>query len=94
LQNTAFRLGEKVVNRIKEILKAQGRSQIWLADHIGKSYVVTTNYCNNKTQPKLSVLHKIAEVLEVDIRELLEVTRGPGIMSILTGKRTKFNLQG
>ena len=72
------------MNRIKEILKAQGRSQIWLADHIGKSYVVTTNYCNNKTQPKISVLHKIAQVLEVDIRELLKETKGPDMMSILT----------
>jgi putative transcriptional regulator len=59
------------MNRIKDILISQGRSQVWLADKIGRSYVVTTNYCNNKTQPSLSILRKIADVLEVDIRELL-----------------------
>jgi putative transcriptional regulator len=64
------------MNRIKEILKYQGRSQAWLAEKIGKSYVVVTNYCNNKTQPSILVLKKIAEVLEVDVRELLVSTKG------------------
>ena len=38
------------MNRIKEILKQQGRSQTWLAEQIGKSYNVVTNYCNNHSQ--------------------------------------------
>lgn len=59
------------MNRIKEVLKEQGRTQTWLADQIGKSYVVVTNYCNNKTQPSIPVLGKMAAVLDVDIRELL-----------------------
>jgi len=63
------------VNRIKEILKKQGRSQIWLAEQIGKSYVVVTNYCNNKSQPSIPTLKKVAKVLDVDIRELLEPTK-------------------
>jgi putative transcriptional regulator len=64
------------MNRIKEILKHQGRSQAWLAEKVGKSYVVVTNYCNNKTQPSILVLKKVAEVLEVDVRELLVSTKG------------------
>jgi transcriptional regulator with XRE-family HTH domain len=63
------------MNRIKEVLKDQGRTQTWLAEKIGKSYVVVTNYCNNKSQPSLSTLKKIANILDVDIRELLEPTR-------------------
>ena len=63
------------MNRIKEILKEQGRTQTWLAEKIGKSYVVVTKYCNNHTQPRISVLYKIAEVLDVDIRELLVPTK-------------------
>ena len=59
------------MNRIKEILEIQGRSQAWLAKQLGKSYVVVTNYCNNKTQPSILVLHKIAFELDVDIRALL-----------------------
>lgn len=59
------------MNRIKDILKVQGRTQIWLGKKINKSYVVVTNYCNNKTQPSLSTLTKIAALLEVDVRDLL-----------------------
>ncbi|MFI5150196.1 MAG: helix-turn-helix transcriptional regulator [Bacteroidia bacterium] len=62
------------MNRIKEILELQGRSQTWLAKAIGKSYVVTTNYCNNKAQPSIPILIRIAKVLEVDVRELLAST--------------------
>ncbi len=39
------------MNRIKVVLKEQGRSQTWLAEQIDKSYVVVTNYCNNKNNP-------------------------------------------
>lgn len=63
------------MNRIKEVLKEQGRTQTWLAEKIGKSYVVVTNYCNNNSQPSIEVLRKIAEVLEVDVRELLVPTK-------------------
>jgi putative transcriptional regulator len=58
-------------NRIKEVLSEQGRSQTWLADQLKKSYVVVTNYCNNKSQPSISTLFEIAAVLNVDARELL-----------------------
>lgn len=70
------------MNRIKEILKVQGRSQAWLAEQIGRSYVVTTNYCNNKTQPSLFILRKIAKALDVDIRDLLMHTKD-GILSLI-----------
>jgi putative transcriptional regulator len=63
------------MNRIKEVLKAQGRTQTWLAEQIGKSYVVVTNYCNNNTQPSVLTLRKIAEVLDVDVRDLLVPTK-------------------
>lgn len=63
------------MNRIKEVLKEQGRTQTWLAEKIDKSYVVVTNYCNNKAQPSIEVLSKIAHVLDVDVRELLVSTK-------------------
>jgi putative transcriptional regulator len=64
------------MNCIKEILKKQGRTQIWLARKIGRSYVVTSNYCNNKTQPSILILKRMADALEVDIRDLLVPTKG------------------
>lgn len=63
------------MNRIKEVLKEQGRTQTWLSEKIEKSYVVVTNYCNNNAQPSIEVLRKIAEILDVDVRELLVPTK-------------------
>ncbi len=63
------------MNRIKEVLKEQGRTQTWLAEKIGKSYVIVTNYCNNNSQPSISALVQMAKVLDVDVRELLVSTK-------------------
>lgn len=63
------------MNRIKIILKDQGRSQRWLAHKLNKSFVNVSNYCNNKVQPPLDVLNEIAKLLDVDIRELLNSTK-------------------
>ncbi len=65
----------KKMNRIKDVLQAQGRSQTWLADQIDKSYVVVTNYCNNNSQPSIATLRDIAKALDVDVRELLVPTK-------------------
>ncbi len=63
------------MNRIKDVLKEQGRTQTWLAEKLGKSYVVVTNYCNNNSQPSLEVLRKMAKILDVDVRELITPTK-------------------
>lgn len=63
------------MNRIKEVLKEQGRSQKWLSEQIGKSYIVVTNYCNNNSQPSIPVLREIAKALDIDVRELLTPTK-------------------
>jgi transcriptional regulator with XRE-family HTH domain len=70
-----FQKSVRSMNRIKDVLKIQGRTQIWLAKQINRSYVVTTNYCNNKTQPNVAVLVKMAEALDVDVRDLLSPTK-------------------
>lgn len=64
------------INRIKEILVIQGKSQKWLSDQLGKSTTAVTAFCNNKSQPHLKDLIRIAEVLDVDVRELLVATKG------------------
>ncbi|MDF0716942.1 helix-turn-helix transcriptional regulator [Muricauda sp. 334s03] len=63
------------MNRVKEVLQEQGRTQTWLADKINRSYVVVTNYCNNNNQPSIAVLRAIAKALDVDVRELLVPTK-------------------
>ena len=59
------------MNRIKEILEQKGIKQIWLAEKLGKSYNMVNSYAKNRRQPSLENLYKIAEILQVDIKELL-----------------------
>lgn len=63
------------INRIKEILVIKGKSQKWLAEQIGKSTTAIASICNNKSQPRLIDLKRIAEILDIDIRELLVPTK-------------------
>ena len=60
------------MNRIKEVLKEKGIKQIWLADKLGKSYNMVNGYVQNRQQPRLEVLNDIAEILNVDVRELIK----------------------
>lgn len=60
------------MNRIKEILKDKGIKQIWLADKLGKSYNMVNGYVQNRQQPRLEVLNEIADILNVDVRELIK----------------------
>ena len=59
------------MNRIKEVLKEKGIKQIWLADKLGKSYNMVNGYVQNRQQPRLEVLNDIAEILDVDVKELI-----------------------
>lgn len=65
---------EERINRVKEILVIKGHSQKWLAEQMGISTTAMTAICNNKSQPHLKDLKRMAEILEVDIRELLVST--------------------
>ena len=52
-----------------------GINQIWLAEQLGKSYNMVHSYAQNKRQPSIDDLYKIAEILNVDIKELLVSTK-------------------
>ena len=59
------------MNRIKEVLEQKGIKQIWLAEQLGKSYNMVNSYAQNRRQPSLEDLYKIAEILKVQVKELL-----------------------
>ncbi len=59
------------MNRIKEVLEQKGIKQIWLAEQLGKSYNMLHSYAQNKRQPSLEILYKIAEILDIDVKELI-----------------------
>ena len=59
------------MNRIKEVLKDKGIKQIWLAEKLGKSYNMVNGYVQNRRQPSIEDLYKIAKILDVDTAQLL-----------------------
>lgn len=59
------------MNRIKEVLEQKGIKQKWLAEKLGKSFNSVNSYVQNRQQPRLEVLNKIAEILNVDIKDLI-----------------------
>ena len=59
------------MNRIKEVLEKKGIKQIWLAEKLGKSYNMVNSYVKNRRQPSLEDLYRIAEILNVEAKELL-----------------------
>lgn len=62
-------------NRIKAVLADKQRSSKWLAEEVGRSRATVSRWCSNQVQPPLEVLYQIAELLEVDVRELLVPNR-------------------
>ena len=60
------------MNRIKEVLEKKGIKQIWLAEQLGKSYNMVNSYVQNRRQPSIADLFKIAEILSIDAKELLK----------------------
>ena len=59
------------MNRIKEVLDEKGTKQTWLAEKLGKSFNMVNAYAQNRRQPTLEVLYQIAEILNVEVSELL-----------------------
>lgn len=62
------------MNRIKEALDERGIKQTWLAEKLGKSYNMVNGYVQNRRQPSLECLYKIAKILDVEAKDLLSST--------------------
>lgn len=60
------------MSRIKKVLNEKGIKQTWLAKKLGKSFKIVNNYACNRIQPSLQTLHKIAEILQVEVKELIK----------------------
>ncbi|WP_299213827.1 helix-turn-helix transcriptional regulator [uncultured Dokdonia sp.] len=59
------------MNRIKEVLDDKGIKQTWLAEKLGKSYNMVNSYVKNRRQPSIEDLYRIAEILDVNAKDLL-----------------------
>ncbi len=62
------------LNRIKVVLVEQRKTGKWLSEQLGKSTCTVSKWCSNSIQPDLVTLDKIAKILNVDVRSLLNNT--------------------
>ena len=59
------------INRLKIVLVEQGKTGKWLAGQLGKNEATVSRWCSNASQPSLEMLMKIAAILNVDARRLI-----------------------
>ena len=58
-------------NRIKVVLVEHSKTGKWLAGKLGKSSCTVSKWCSNSIQPDLKTLNAIANLLNVDVKDLL-----------------------
>lgn len=61
----------KRINRIKIVLVEKYRTSKWLAEQLGKDCSTISKWCTNSSQPSIETLLQIAQLLHVDIKDLL-----------------------
>lgn len=59
------------LNRLKVVLAERKITNKWLAEQLGKDQGTISKWCTNTSQPDLANLMKIAELLNVDLNELV-----------------------
>ena len=59
------------VNRIKLVLVEKKRTSKWLSEQMGVNPSTVAKWCTNTSQPDIRSFLKIADLLDVDIKELI-----------------------
>ena len=59
------------LNRLKVVLVEQEKTGKWLSEQLGESNCTVSKWCSNTVQPDLKTLNEIADVLKVDVKDLL-----------------------
>lgn len=65
--------------RLKEIMNQKGMSRDDISKLVNTSATTISNISSEKNLPTIQLLLKIAEALDVDVRELFVPTRGSAI---------------
>ena len=63
------------INRIKVVLAEKNRTNKFLVESLSVDPSQVSRWVTNRQQPNLETLLKIANALEVDIRELLKPSK-------------------
>ena len=63
------------LNRLKIVLCEKKKTSKWLAAELDKNPTTISKWCTNTIQPDLPTLNRIAELLDVDIKDLIQSTK-------------------
>lgn len=69
---------KKAINRLKAVLAEQGKTNKWLAEQMDKNETTISRWCTNEVQPSMETMLGIADLLEIDIKELINSTKKQG----------------
>jgi DNA-binding Xre family transcriptional regulator len=61
----------KQLNRLKVVLADKQRTNKWLTEQLGKDKTTISKWCTNSSQPDLSNLMQIANLLDVELNNLV-----------------------
>ena len=59
------------LNRIKVVLVEKQKTGKWLAEQLGKSNCTVSKWSSNTIQPDIRTFHEIANLLNIDVKDLL-----------------------
>lgn len=83
--NFAFKLKNyemsEDINRIKTVLCEKKRTSKWLAEQLQVNPTTVSKWCTNTSQPDLYTLRSIANLLQIDVRSLLNSTEQVGLVA-------------
>lgn len=65
----------KQINRLKVILVEKQKSGKWLGEQLGKDPATISRWCNNHAQPSVETFTRIADILNIDLRELFNKSK-------------------
>ncbi|MBP6662778.1 MAG: helix-turn-helix transcriptional regulator [Paludibacter sp.] len=65
----------KPINRIKIVLVEKQKTGKWLAEQLGRDPATVSRWCSNSMQPSIETFAKIAELLNVDVKDLLNSSK-------------------
>jgi DNA-binding XRE family transcriptional regulator len=68
----------KPMNRLKAVLAEQQRTGKWLAKVVERNEATVSRWCTNSCQPPMEMIYKIAKLLDVDVKDLLNSINDDG----------------
>lgn len=66
---------DKNINRIKVALAEKQKTNKWLAEQLDKDPATVSKWCTNSCQPSLETMVRIAELLDMELNDLVRVTK-------------------